>query len=106
MVCVPPSAVTSTTPLLPVSAMKTLPEPSTATPSGQLSPEPTVVWMPSALHLHHPVVAGVGDEDVAGAVHRHALGVTRPMAGTTIARSAPWTPELLAANVPSPLYSP
>ena len=29
-------------------------------------------------HLHHPAVAGVGDEDVARAVHRHARGVNEP----------------------------
>ena len=60
-----PSGFTSTTRSLPESAMKTSPEPSTATPVGSMSPEPTVVWVPPGRHLHHLVVVGVGDEDVA-----------------------------------------
>src|ERR1700690_2836772 len=46
VVCAPPPAVTSTTRLLPKSAIKTSPAPSTATPVGRDSPVPTVVWAP------------------------------------------------------------
>src|SRR5436190_429366 len=43
MVLMVPSVRTSLTALLPESATKTLPAPSTATPSGTKNPEPTVV---------------------------------------------------------------
>ena len=73
-----PVGNTSTTRLLPLSAINTFPIPSIATPVGSKSPEPTVVWTPVRRHLDDPVVAGVGDEHVAGRVDRRAGGLTEP----------------------------
>ena len=66
-----PMGRTSLTALLSVSATKTSPAASTATPYGAMNPEPMVLMVPSG-RTSLTALLGVGDEDVAGGVHRHA----------------------------------
>ena len=67
-----PLGRTSLTALLPVSATKTSPAASTATPCGLTEPGADGQDGAVGQDLLDGVVAGVGDEDVAGRVHRHA----------------------------------
>ena len=60
------------TALLPASATKTSPAASTATPVGLVEPGADGQHVAVGQDLLDGVVAGVGDEDVAGRVHRHA----------------------------------
>ena len=68
----------STTRLLSVSATKTSPAASTATLVGRLEPGADGQDGAVGQDLLDGVVAGVGDEDVAGRVHRHAGRVAEP----------------------------
>ena len=67
-----PLGSTSLTVLLPVSATKTSPAASTATPDRLVEPGADGQYGAVRLDLLDGVVAGVGDKDVAGRVHRHA----------------------------------
>ena len=67
-----PSGSTSLTALLPESATKTSPAASTATPNGPLEPGADGLDGAVGQYLLDGVVAEVGDEDVAGRVHRDA----------------------------------
>ena len=85
-----PAASTFRIRSLRVSAMKRLPAPSSATPLGKIqqsrgcrTPVPAEPAHfrarhgrdhPRRVHLPDPVVARVGDEEIASAVHRHAAG--------------------------------
>ena len=64
--------------MLPVSATKTSPAASTATPSGLAEPGADGLDGAVGQDFLDRVVAGVGDEDVAGRVHRHAGRAVEP----------------------------
>ena len=52
--------------------MKTSPAPSTATPYGPIqSAAHRGLGAATGRNLHHPVVAGIRDEDIARSIHRH-----------------------------------
>ena len=60
--------------VLPVSAMKTSPAPSTATPAGTQCAAHGGLRATAGRNLYDAVVAGIRDEDIARTIHRHTSG--------------------------------
>ena len=73
----PDELTSSTSPAL-VSAMKTSPAASTATPSGKLRAEVDDRLFASRRHLEYAVILGVGDEEVAGGVDSQSHRSSEP----------------------------